>query len=99
MASCRAETSTPTGRAPRRPSHAEGYPLPQPSSTAATPARPGGRTGNRDCRIHHLPQYGSAAAHRERAYRSNQADRCSSHSRRVTVCVIRYAAIIRTQSA
>jgi hypothetical protein len=34
--------------------------------------------------MHHIPQYGSAAAHRDRAYRSNQADMCSSHSRRVT---------------
>src|SRR5215831_12951784 len=83
-ASWRAETSTPTGRAPRWASHAETYPLPQPNSTATSPARPAGSTGNRDWGMRQIPQYGSAAAHRERAYRSNQADMCSSHCRRVT---------------
>ncbi len=84
MASCRAETSTPTGRAPRRASHAQTYALPQPSSTAVAPARSSGRTGSRDWGMHHIPQYGSAAAHRGRANRSNQADMRSSHCRRVT---------------
>jgi hypothetical protein len=69
---------------PRWASHAETYPLPQPNSTATSPARSAGNTGNRDWGMRQIPQYGSAAAHRERAYRSNQADMCSSHCRRVT---------------
>ena len=70
-------------RSARPASHAETYPLPQPSSTTATSARPGG-TGSRNWGMHDIPQYGSAAVHRERAYRSNQAGMCWSHGRRVT---------------
>jgi len=44
VASCAAELSRPTGRAPRRASHAEIYPVPQPSSRLSAPARPGGKT-------------------------------------------------------
>ena len=56
-------------------------------SPAPPPPRQPGQpawTGNRGWGMHHIPRYGSADTHLERAYRSNQADMCSSHNRRVT---------------
>ena len=44
VASCAAELSRPTGRAPRRASQAETYPVPQPSSMLSRPASSAGST-------------------------------------------------------
>ena len=62
MASCAAELSSPTGRAPRRASHADTYPVPQPSSMLSRPSRSAGSTPACASAIPQIPQLGSAAA-------------------------------------
>ena len=61
-ASCAAELSRPTGRAPRRASQAETYPVPQPSSRLSAPARSGGKIPSCASGTFHTPQPGSVAA-------------------------------------
>ena len=53
VSSCACELSMPTGRAPRRASHAETYAVPQPSSIASRPSRSSGQ--HPQLRLGHAP--------------------------------------------
>jgi hypothetical protein len=62
VASCAAELSRPTGRAPRRASQADTYPVPQPSSMLSRPASSVGSTPACASGIPQIPQLAAAAA-------------------------------------
>ena len=59
MLSCASELSIPTGRAPRRASHADTYAVPQPSSIVSSPSTVSGRTPSCDSGTSQMPQDGS----------------------------------------
>ena len=62
VSSCFGELSSPTGRAPRRASHAETYPVPHPSSTTSFPARSAGSIPTSASGTSKMPQVASVAA-------------------------------------
>ena len=66
VSSCAGVTSTPTGRAPPRASHAETYAVPQPSSTTSRPDTSPSVSSERSG-IAHFPHLISSDAHAPRA--------------------------------
>ncbi len=59
VASCCSELSMPTGRAPRRASHAETYAVPQPSSIASLPVRSSGSRWSSASGMSQMPHFSS----------------------------------------